>query len=149
MCRVLLLDKDEVIRMLYRETIEEEGFLVLDTGTPEIFLEMIEQESPDIVVMGTDQNPWASLNMLQTIRERYFDLPVILCTTYSHARHDPKAMAADYILAKWSDTGERLTKQIQMIQDIMNSQSFPVSVQEREPESVALQLKPCEERSTW
>ena len=86
MCKVLLLDRDEVIRMLYREILEEEGFSVVDTGRHEMFCEMVEEESPDIVVMGADQDPWASLNLLQTIRRRYYDLHVILCTTYSPSR---------------------------------------------------------------
>ena len=119
MCKVLLLDKDEVIRMLYRETLEEEGFSVVDTGRHEMFCEMIEEESPDIVVMGADQDPWASLNLLETIRRLYYDLPVILCTAYSHVRHDPKALAADYILVKGSGTGELLKSRIQKIQDAM------------------------------
>lgn len=119
MCKVLLFDKDEVIRMLYRETLEEEGFSVVDTGKHEIFCQMIEEESPDIVVMGADQNQWHSLHLLQTIRWRYSDLPVILCTTYCHVRQDSKALAADYILVKGSDTGELLKSRIQMIQNTM------------------------------
>jgi len=119
MCKVLLLDKDEVIRMLYRETLEEEGFSVVDTGKHEMFCEMIGEESPDIVVMGADQDPWASLNLLQTIRRRYYDLPVILCTTYSHVKNDPRALSADLVLFKGADTGELLKSRIQKIQDSM------------------------------
>ena len=119
MCKVLLFDKDEVIRMLYRETLEEEGFSVVDTGKHEIFCQMIEEESPDIVVMGADHNQWRSLHLLQTIRWRYSDLPVILCTTYCHVKQDSKALAADHILVKGSDTGELLKSRIRMIQNAM------------------------------
>jgi len=121
MCKVLLLDKDEVIRMLYREILEEEGFSVVDTGRHEMFCERVEEESPDIVVMGADRDPWASLELLQTIRRRFYDLPVIICTTYSHVRQDSRALAADDVLFKGLDTGELLKSRIQKIQDSMTS----------------------------
>ncbi len=144
MCKVLLFDKDEVIRMLYRETLEEEGFSVVDTGTHEIFCQMIEEESPDIVVMGADQDQWYSLKLLQTIRGRYADLPVILCTTYCHVKQDSKALAADYILVKGSDTGELLKSRIQMIQDTM----VPSMMEVRHPAANGL-WKQRDQKSSW
>lgn len=121
MCKVLLLDKDDIIRMLYREIIEEGGFSVVDTGNREMLREMIEEESPDIVVMGADQDPRASLDLLQSIRSLYNALPIILCTTYNHVKNNPKALLADCVLYKRSDTGELLKSRIQMIWNAMTS----------------------------
>jgi CheY-like chemotaxis protein len=43
---------------------------------------------------------------LQEIRNRFHDLPVILCTAYDTYKEDPKAIAADYYVVKSFDLSE-------------------------------------------
>jgi two-component SAPR family response regulator len=44
--------------------------------------------------------------LLQDIRNRHHDLPIILCTAYDTYKYDPKAIAADYYVVKSFDLSE-------------------------------------------
>ncbi|MCK4788702.1 MAG: hypothetical protein KAV87_33475, partial [Desulfobacteraceae bacterium] len=43
------------------------------------------------------------LDLLQDIRNTYYDLPVILCTAYYDYKYDLKSIAADYYVVKSSN----------------------------------------------
>ena len=106
MCKLLLLEKDETIRMLYRWELEEWGYSVVDTDKPEIFLKMITEDTPDVIVMAADLTEWNGCNLLQSIRNRYDDLPIILCIRYPHLEGSPKSFEADSVVVKGFDLGE-------------------------------------------
>ena len=46
------------------------------------------------------------LDLLQGIRNTYYNLPVILCTAYPAFKYDLKSVAADYYVVKGSDLSE-------------------------------------------
>jgi two-component SAPR family response regulator len=43
------------------------------------------------------------LDLLQEIRNRFYDLPVILCSAYDSFKRDMKSIAADFYVVKSSD----------------------------------------------
>ena len=48
-------------------------------------------------------------HILQDIRNRFYDLPVILCSAYDTYKEDPKSIAADYYVVKSFDLSELKT----------------------------------------
>jgi len=46
------------------------------------------------------------LDLLQDIRNTYYDLPVVMCTAYPDFKYDLKSIAADYYVVKSSDLRE-------------------------------------------
>ena len=81
--------------------------------TPEIVAMIIEKEKPDLVVLDIKMVDYNGLDLLQDIRNKYYDLPVILCTAYDTFKEDMKSIAADFYVIKSFDMTE-LKKKIKM-----------------------------------
>ena len=50
------------------------------------------------------------LDLLQDIRNRFYDLPVVLCTAYDTFKEDMKSISADYYVIKSFDLTELKSK---------------------------------------
>jgi DNA-binding response OmpR family regulator len=108
--RVIIVDKDASIRMLYGEELTEEGYEVITSGDGSQLMGLISKYRPDIVVMAIRLGNYNGLDLLQDIRDRYHLLPVILCTAFSEYRYDQRSMAADYFVVKSSNMDELKTR---------------------------------------
>jgi two-component system response regulator (stage 0 sporulation protein F) len=106
MNRILIVDDDRSIQLLYEDALTEEGYEVITAGDRSRVLGLIEKKRPDLIVLDIGLGDYNGLHLLQAIRHRYIDLPVILCTAYPAFAHDLKSAAADYYLVKSSDLGE-------------------------------------------
>ncbi|MDL1976836.1 MAG: two-component system response regulator [Desulfobacterales bacterium C00003106] len=104
--KILIVDDEEVILMLYKEELEEEGYDVVTTSTGLGLLEKIETEKPKVVVLDIKMAEYNGLDLLQDIRKSYYNIPVILCSAYSSFKGDLKSIAADYYVVKSSDLTE-------------------------------------------
>jgi len=103
MAKILIVDDEEHIRYLYSEELSEEGYEVVTHDGGEGLLEKIEEEKPDLVVLDIKMGDYNGLDLLQEIRNRYYDLPVVLCTAYDTFKEDIKSMAADFYVIKSFD----------------------------------------------
>ena len=110
---ILIVDDDRVIRFLYREELTYEGYNVITTDDCRNLLELIDDKNPDLVVLEVVIGKYNGLDLLQKIRNTYYDLPVILCTAYSNYKNDLRSIAADYYVLKSSDLSE-LKQKIRM-----------------------------------
>ena len=106
MDKILIVDDEELIRMLYADELQEEGYGVITCGEGSKLMDLIEMESPDVVVLDIQLGEHNGLDLLQDIRNTYYNLPVILCTAYSPYKYDLKSIAADYYVLKSSDLSE-------------------------------------------
>lgn len=111
--KILIVDDEEVIRMLYGEELEEEGYTVVTAGSGHGLIEMIAQEKPDLVVLDIKMAEHDGLDLLQDIRKDFYNIPVILCSAYSSFKGDLKSIAADYYVVKSADLSE-LKQKIKM-----------------------------------
>jgi CheY-like chemotaxis protein len=111
--KILIVDDEEVIRMLYGEELEEEGYSVVTTGSGHGLIEMIGKENPDLVVLDIKMAEHDGLDLLQDIRKDFYNIPVILCSAYSSFKGDLKSIAADYYVVKSADLSE-LKQKIKM-----------------------------------
>lgn len=110
---ILIVDDEEVIRMLYSEELEDEGYKVITASTGHGLIEMIGQDKPDLVVLDIKMAEHDGLDLLQVIRKEFYDIPVILCSAYSSFKGDLKSIAADYYVVKSADLSE-LKQKIKM-----------------------------------
>jgi DNA-binding response OmpR family regulator len=106
MARVLLVDDEEHIRRLYTEELSEEGHEVFTMASGHNLLNRIDSLQPEAVVLDIKLVDYDGLELLQDIRNHYYDLPVILCTAYDTYKDDPKSIAADYYVVKSFDLSE-------------------------------------------
>jgi len=108
--RILIVDDEEHIRSLYALELEDEGYEVLALESGKGLAEHIERFRPDVVVLDIKMVDVSGLDVLQEIRNRFYDLPVILCSAYGSYKGDIKSIAADYYVVKSSDLTELKTK---------------------------------------
>jgi len=108
--KILIVDDEEHIRFLYSEELKEEGYDVITAESGHKLLERIKQEKPDLVVLDIKMVDYNGLDLLQDIRNEYYDLPVVLCTAYDAFKEDIKSVAADFYVVKSFDLTELKTK---------------------------------------
>lgn len=106
MNRILIVDDDKSIQMLFSDELSEEGYEVVTTGDAAEVMALIKEKRPDLVVLDIRLGRDSGLDLLVEIRNTYYNLPVILCTAYSTFQYDLKSIAADYYVVKSSDLGE-------------------------------------------
>jgi len=113
MKKILIVDDEEVIRILYAEELEEEGYEIVTAGSGHGLIEVIEVEKPDLVVLDIKMAEHDGLDLLQDIRKDFYNIPVVLCSAYSSFKGDLKSIAADYYVVKSADLSE-LKQKIRM-----------------------------------
>ena len=109
MARILIVDDEEHIRRFYTEELSEEGHTVFTEASGHNLLRRIDSLQPEAVVLDIRLEDYDGLELLQEIRNRFYDLPVVLCTAYDTYRYDEKATAADSYVVKSFDLSELKT----------------------------------------
>lgn len=116
MPKVLIVDDEESIRLLYSEELASDGYQVALAEDGHELIERIEREKPDVIILDIKMAGYNGLDLLQNIRERFYDMPVILCSAYSMFKGDLKSVAADYYVVKSSDLSELKRKLSQALE---------------------------------
>ncbi|GAB6038577.1 response regulator [Fundidesulfovibrio butyratiphilus] len=109
--KILVVDDEKHIRMLYQEELEGEGYEVATSDGEEPILDVLKREDPAVVVLDIKLGSSRSgLDLLQEIRGQDTTIPVILSTAYDSFQHDLKSIAADYYVVKSVDLTELKSK---------------------------------------
>lgn len=101
--KIMIVDDEEHIRFLYSEELESEGYEVVTVSNGFRLLEKIERERPDLVVLDIRMRDYDGLDLLQSIKNRFYHMPVGLCTAYDTYKDDIKSVAADFYIVKSYD----------------------------------------------
>ena len=110
MAKILIVDDEEHIRFLYSEELTEAGYEVITAENGYRLLERIEEEKPDLVVLDIKMVDYNGLDLLQDIRNKFYNMPVVLCTAYDTFKEDMKSIAADFYVIKSFDLTELKNK---------------------------------------
>lgn len=116
MAKVLIVDDEKHIRMLYSDELKEEGYDVATAADGKDIISLIERENPDVILLDIKMVDCNGLDVLQQIRNQYYNLPVILCSAYGSFKVDIKAIAADAYVVKSSDLTELKLKIAQVLE---------------------------------
>jgi CheY-like chemotaxis protein len=119
MAKVLIIDDEKHIRVLYSEVLQEEGYEVAVAADGKDIIERLEREKPDVIVLDIKMIDINGLDVLQEIRNKYYNLPVILCSAYGNYKVDIKSIAADAYVVKSSDLTELKKKINQVLETIV------------------------------
>ncbi|HET6371691.1 MAG TPA: response regulator [Candidatus Polarisedimenticolia bacterium] len=104
--KVLVVDDEENLRLLYRDELELEGYEVRTVADAESAMQIVEQDPPDVVVMDIRMPRMDGIEAMGRILNRKNDLPIILNSAYSSYRDDFRSWPADAYVIKSSDLGE-------------------------------------------
>ncbi|EFK10234.1 response regulator receiver domain protein [delta proteobacterium NaphS2] len=110
MNNVYILEPDREFALMLQDELEYSGYSVDIYDQSSLLLRGISRENPDLVILDMDYDNYDALDLLQKLRNFYYDLPVILWSWNSDQKDDLRAIAADYIVAKQADLNELKTR---------------------------------------
>lgn len=106
MNRILIVDDEANIRLLYSQELMDEGYVVDAAGTIAEALALLKEKTYAVVLLDIKLKNESGLDLLQTlVRERH-DMAVILSTAFSCYKDDFSAWLADSYVVKSSDMQE-------------------------------------------
>ncbi len=106
MKKILIVDDEENIRLLYKEEFEDEGYQVALAATADEAWEKIHEEHPDIVSLDIKMPGTDGIEFMQRLKKEHDDIPVILCSAYGHYKQDFRVWACDGYVVKSADLTE-------------------------------------------
>ena len=106
MARILLVDDEKHIRVLYAEELAEVGHQITTAASGRNLLKKIALLQPEVVLLDIKIGDFNGLELLQDIRNQHHSLPIILCSSYDTFKEDPRSIAADYYVVKSFDLSE-------------------------------------------
>ena len=103
MKKILLVDDEEGIQLLYQEEFQDEGYEVISAFTGEEALEKFKSEAPDLVILDIQMPGMNGIEVLRQMKMFAPQLPVILSTAYHEYKQDLSAWASDEFIVKSPD----------------------------------------------
>src|SRR5512135_691303 len=110
--KILIVDDDQNILRLYKEELEEDGYIVVTASNGQEALEQFDRESPDLVTLDILLPDIDGIKLLRQMKEKRPRMPIIMSTAYDY-RDDFAVWASEaYIVksAELSDLKETIKK---------------------------------------
>jgi DNA-binding NtrC family response regulator len=104
--RILVVDDEASIRLLYSAELADEGYEVDAAGTIDEALEKLHHNSYDVALLDIKLKNESGLDLLQQIVKERHDMVVILSSAFSCYKDDFSAWLADGYVVKSSDMQE-------------------------------------------
>ena len=106
MARVLVIDDEANIRLLYAQELADEGYEVVTAANVSEALNRLDEQTFDLVILDIKLKSESGLDLLQQIVKERHNLPVILCSAFSCYKDDFSAWLADGYVVKSSNIEE-------------------------------------------
>ncbi len=106
MKKILLVDDEDGIHLLYREEFEEEGYEVVSAYNGDQAIEKFQEEKPDLVILDINMPGMNGIEVLRRLKEISPELPVILSSAYTEYKQDFGSWASEEYIVKSSDLTE-------------------------------------------
>lgn len=106
MSRILIVDDEANVRLLYRHELGCEGYEVIDTESESEALDILGQEKIDAVVLDLCLKECEGAALLDKILSRQRHVPIIINTAYDQFRGDFHLWGADAFVLKSADLAE-------------------------------------------
>ena len=106
MSRLLVVDDEANIRLLYKEELAEEGYEVVTAANISDATEKLLEGSFDLAVLDIKLKNESGIELLQQLVKERHDMPVILCSAFSCYKDDFSAWLADGYVVKSGDMTE-------------------------------------------
>lgn len=106
MSKLLVVDDESSIRLLYSHELADEGYDVTTAATALEAVEKLQKDDFDLILLDIKLKNESGLDLLQKIVKERHNIPVILCTAFSCYKDDFSAWLADGYVVKSSDLQE-------------------------------------------
>ena len=106
MSKLLVVDDEANIRILYAEELADEGYEVVTAATTSEAIEKLQLMEFDLAVLDIKLKNESGIELLQKLVKERHDMPVILCSAFSCYKDDFSAWLADGYVVKSGDLTE-------------------------------------------
>ena len=106
--KILLIDDEESIHLLYREELQEVGYEVFSAMNGEEALARFDEIAPDLVILDINMPGMNGLEVLRHLKEINPQLPVILSSAYQEFKQNLASWASDEYIVKSANLDELL-----------------------------------------
>ena len=106
MPKILVIDDEKNLRLLYRQDFERDGFDVVTAATAVDGLSLVQKEKPDLVVMDIRLPGMDGLEAMSRLLDKNPRIPVVLNSAYSSYQDSFMSWSADAYVVKSADTDE-------------------------------------------
>jgi CheY-like chemotaxis protein len=106
MKKILVVEDEEGLRLLYEEELKAEGYEVLTARNGREAIQLLEVRKPDLIILDIVMPVMNGMETLGRILGKERKIPVILNTSYSGYQEDFMSWAADAYLTKSVDLSE-------------------------------------------
>ena len=103
MPKLLIVDDETYIRMLYKKEFEGDGYEVFVAPGAKEALEIMTAQRPDLVILDIELGDQSGLTLLNRLRQEFRDCAVVLNSAYSTYKSDFQSWLADAYIMKSSD----------------------------------------------
>jgi DNA-binding NtrC family response regulator len=106
MSRLLVVDDEANIRMLYADELADEGYEVVTAASIAEATEKLQVGAFDLAVLDIKLKNENGIELLQKLVKERHEMPVILCSAFSCYKDDFSAWLADGYVVKSGDLTE-------------------------------------------
>ena len=100
MKKILLVDDEPSIQIVYREEFEDEGYEVLSAVNGKEGLQKFQDEAPDIVILDIHMPGMNGIEVLRQMKMIRPETPVILSSAYQEFQRDISSWASEEYIVK-------------------------------------------------
>jgi len=104
--KILVVEDEEGLRLLYKEELEAEGYEVLTAQNGREAIQQLEEGKPNLIILDIVMPVMDGMEALGRIVGKERKIPIILNTSYPGYRQDFMSWAADAYVTKSTDLGE-------------------------------------------
>jgi DNA-binding response OmpR family regulator len=122
--RILVVDDEENIRLLYSEELRDAGYEVDTAKDAKEAQKKIDAQKPDLITLDIRMPGIDGIEFLRRFREHDKTTPVVLCTAYSDYKQDFRIWASEAYVVKSSNL-EKLKSTIKEVLEKSAQQSEP------------------------
>ena len=108
--KILVVDDEEGLRLLYEEVLKAEGYEVITAGNGKEAIQQLEGGKPDLIILDIVMPVMDGMETLGRIVGKDRKIPIILNTSYAGYQQDFMSWAADAYLTKSTDFSELKNK---------------------------------------
>jgi len=101
--KILLVDDEESILLLYHEEFVDDGYAVISAMNGDEALEKFQSDKPDLVILDIQMPGMNGIEVLRQMKMIDAKIPVILSSAYHEYKQDLGAWASDEYVVKSAD----------------------------------------------
>ncbi len=109
MSKILVVEDEENIRLLYKEELQDLGYEVIQASNGREAIEEFDLYRPDLIILDIELPGLDGIETMNIIKKKSRDIPVILCTAYGEYKRDIQTWASEAYIIKSADLKELLS----------------------------------------